>query len=451
MSTLHNMINALDDVFDELQVEIEPPVLENIAITIHKAMTLRTRSFHTLDHIFTLVNKKEPVHALAAFFHDIVYYQVDHGVQPEILPLISPYIEEKAGYIFIPQQVKTQDRTLQLTLDIFSFEPGQKLLPLAGLNEFLSALTMNKLLSRVLSEKVLLQITACIEATIPFRGENDHGKSCFDELETRLKDVNQKLGLSLQSAEIENIVRSAVIFANQDVVSFADEDPGKFLGQNWNLLPEIHQPLQSVKQYSIKDYRQALQKMARFFEFLDPDTIFHHYRGTPAGPEFQSMVRLARQNVEIARAYLTMKLLTIVVLEALAEVSGGDAPLALFMGDVRQADEELTRLEDYLLEVEINEAQDQASTVFRLLNEGRASASGFDMKNSPLTAFLYKSLGDESIKQLAAQAKKFLAGELKPQAFLSQVPKPVLSAIAQACSMMALTRRKALNRYILPS
>ena len=86
------------------------------------------------------------------------------------------------------------------------------------------------------------------------------------------------------------------------------------------------------------------------------------------------MVRLAHQNIEIARTYLTMKLLSMVILEALAEVSGGDAPLALFMGDVRQADEESTRLEDYLLGVEINEAQDQASTVFRLLNDGRASA-----------------------------------------------------------------------------
>ena len=73
------------------------------------------------------------------------------------------------------------------------------------------------------------------------------------------------------------------------------------------------------------------------------------------------------------------------------------------------------------------------------------------MKNSPLTAFLYKSLEDEGIKILASQTKKFLVGELKPQAFLSQIPKPVLSAIAQACSMMALTRSQALSRYILPS
>jgi hypothetical protein len=451
VSTIQKIINTLDDVFDELQVVIEPPVLETIAITIHRAMTLRTRSFHTLDHIFTLADKKKPVHALAAFFHDIVYYQVDHGFQPEIWLLISPFIEEKAGYLFITQQVKKQDRTLQLTLDIFGFKLGQKLLPLVGLNEFLSALTMNKQLVRILSEKVLYQITACIEATIPFRGENDHGESCFDQLETRLKGVNQKFGLALGNTEIENIVRSAVIFANQDVVSFADEDPGQFLDNTWKLLPETNQPLQSGEQYSIKDYRQALQKMAGFFEFLNPDTIFHRYRGAPTEPEFQSMVRLAHQNVEIARDYLAMKLLPMVILEALAEASGGDAPLALFMGDVRKADEESTRLEDYLFEVEINESQDQTSTVFRLLNEGRASASGFDMKNSPLTAFLYKSLGDEGIKLLAAQAKKFLADELKPQAFLSQIPKTVLSAIAKASSMMALTRSQALSRYILPS
>ena len=451
MSIIQKIIHALDDVFNELKVVIEPPVLETIAITIHKAMTLRTRSFHTLDHIFRMSDKKKPVHALAAFFHDVVYFQVDQGVQPEIWLLISPYIEEKAGYIFITKQAKAQDRTLQLTLDIFGYKLGQKLLPLAGLNEFLSALTMNKQLARILSEKVLFQITACIEATIPFRGENDNGESCFDQLETRLKGVNQKFGLALQSAEIENIVRSAVIFANQDVIDFADEDPGQFLDSTWKLLPETNQPLQSAEQYTIRDYRQALQKMAEVFESLDPDTIFHRYRGEPAEPEFQSMVKLAHKNIEIAHTYLTMKLLSMVIIEALAEASGGDAPLALFMGDVRQADEESTRLEDYLLDVEINETLDQTSTVFRLLNEGRASSSGFDMKNSPLTAFLYKSLGDEGIKPLAAQAVKFLAGELKPQAFLAQVPKPVFSAIAKASSMMALTRSKALSRYILPS
>ncbi len=105
MNTLQKIIYALDNVFDELQVKIEPPVLETIAITVHKAMTLRTRSFHSLDHIFLLADKKKPVHALAAFFHDIVYYQADHGIQPEILPFIGSYIEEKTGCIFITQAV----------------------------------------------------------------------------------------------------------------------------------------------------------------------------------------------------------------------------------------------------------------------------------------------------------------------------------------------------------
>ena len=451
MSKIQNIIYTLKDVFEELQVNIAPLTLETITIIIHKSLTLKTRNFHTLEHIFTLAETENPIHALAAFFHDLVYYQVDHGFQPEVWHLIDPYItlEKDTGDIFIVSDIPPDDHIIHLTLDIFGFVPRQKLSPFAGLNEYLSALAMNKLLAGIVSKQDLARITACVEATIPFRGDDETGQSCFDYLEVRLNQVNHKFQLSLSSDQIQAIVRSAVHFANKDVENFAAEDPAYFLDNTWKLLPETNQPLQLAELYSIKDFRLALQKMAGFFDFLNPDNIFHRYRDFPSEMEFNHLLTLARQNITIARTYLGLKLLPLIILEALADISGGDAPLALFMGDVRQKGVPSVRLEDYLVQGEGDISRDESSAVFRLLNEGRASEAGFDMKNSPLTAFLYKNLDDTTLTFLQDQAKKFIANELSSQAFLEQIPKPALTSIIQACSVTALTRSDTLTNLIL--
>ncbi len=65
------------DAFDGLGVDISLLRLEALGIMVHEAMTVQGRSFHTPEHIFNLADATNPVQALAALFHDVVYYEID--------------------------------------------------------------------------------------------------------------------------------------------------------------------------------------------------------------------------------------------------------------------------------------------------------------------------------------------------------------------------------------
>jgi hypothetical protein len=443
---LEQLVALIDWSINELGASADLPEVEGMAIMIHRTMTAQARSYHTLDHVFPLAEGASAVRTLAALFHDLVYYQVDKGIPPEIDGLLSPYIEEGGGDALRTRPGKPEDRLYLLTLSLFDLKPGQEISPAAGLNEFLSALYMNLRLGDVLDEKALAKVTVCIEGTIPFRAPDADGASCFERLAERLAEVNQSFDLTMSEIERVEAIQEAVVFANADVGSFAKADPGRFLDDTWLLLPETNAALRSGEVYSIREYRQALQKMNAFLNFLQPNYVFHRYRGVPDDAEYQVLIRLAQRNISTARDYLGVKLLTIAVLEALAEISGGDAPLALFMGDFRQKERPVKRLESYLPAVETPPVESQ-SPVSRLLGLGRASESIFDLRNSPTSFYLLSALGSEEISRLFPSAEAMFAGEIDTRAFLDQIDGGVVAAIAEAAGKMVSTRRKRLLHY----
>lgn len=445
--TVQKTIALFKDALEALQADISLIQLEDLAIMVHKAMTVQARYFHTPEHIFTLSDASNPIQSLAALFHDVVYYQIDEGLTPEIEALIGVYLQTKNRQLHITDVALPDDVGLRIALEIFNFTPGQVLPPFGGQNEFLSALTMLKTLEGIIPEKCLLKIAACIEATIPFRGRNAQGERIADVLHRRLTALNARYNYGMNAEEIHQAVEWAVIISNRDVASFAEEDTGRFLDGTWNLLPESNPSLRLRGIYSIKSYRLALQNMAGFMDHLNPDVIFNRYRNVPSLNEYDRMVVLAHTNVHTGREYLAIKLLTAAVLEALAELTGGDAPIALFMGDIEPDDEEAVKMEDLLPDVPLADTVDATSVIYRLLSVGRASASSFDLQNSPLSLFIYKQLGTERIKQLLDLAKQIFDGELYPVAFLAHLPTPMVAATARACASQASTRREALQAY----
>ncbi len=86
---LQRLINVFRESFDRLGVSVGLDVLEDQAVLIHKAMTVQTRNYHNLEHVFDLIEADNPIQTLAALYHDIVYYQVDLGFLPQIHLLIS--------------------------------------------------------------------------------------------------------------------------------------------------------------------------------------------------------------------------------------------------------------------------------------------------------------------------------------------------------------------------
>jgi hypothetical protein len=444
--SIQELVAVCEQAFVCLQIPVTSQELEELAITIHRSMSMEARHFHTPEHVLHLANASDPIQSLASLFHDIVYYQVDQGFSPEIYGCISPYILEVEGEIWLVDTQGQSDRMFRITMDMFGFSPGQKLSTQAGSNEFLSALVMAKRLERLVHEKILLQTIAYIEATIPFRGKDVHSNSPYEVLADRLRKISQAYQIHMKAAEIDDTICGAVAFANRDVDSFAEKDASVFLDGTWKLMPETNAALRSGRVYSIKDYRRALEKMASFLGYLNPENIFHHYKGVPPKVEFREMVKQAYQNIATAREYLSIKLLALAVLEALADLTGGDAPLSLFTGDIQRNGDDAHRYENFLSMPDALKELDQSSVIYKLLESGRAGETNFDMRNSPLALFLYSQLSQGQIYLLLAAAKEMFAGNLEPRPFLEKFDASLVAAVANACAATVMTRQEKLSQ-----
>lgn len=446
VGNVQKLISIFEQSFKRLDVQVSLERLETLAVTIHRGMTAQARHFHTLEHVFAFVDTDDAISTLASLYHDIVYYQVDMGFAPHIWELISPYISQVDGD-FCVSDIPTWDGLAHLTLDVFALQSGQRLTSMAVLNEFLSALVMNRQLGDLLEPKDLLRMNLCIEATIPFRGRNSDGECYFQVMERRLPEIARRHNIEMSEKDVVETLQVAVTFGNKDIENFAETDPGRFLDNTWKLLPESNAALRLPDVYSIGTYRQALQKMALFFANLDPESVFNQYRGVPSDEIFSQMLRYARINISVAREYLKLKILSMTVLEALAIATGGDAPVSLFMGDVPREGISIKRLEYFLPEVENAPWVDQSSVIYKLLESGRSNETSFDMKNSPLSLFIYKSLSPEKIAHYMERSQLMFSGEISADEFLMEMDPAVVRAIANASAMMVFTRRQGLLKY----
>jgi len=444
--TIHRSIHFLQTALDELGAAVPLADVEHLAVMINQAMTTEARSFHTPEHVFDLVDPGNPHMTLAALFHDLVYYNVDHGFIPQIKEAVESSIETVNGNLRLRPGSPGADRQLDLCLAVFGFQHGQDLSPFGGMNELLSALVMNRKLAGAVREEDLLLSTACIEMTIPFRRTEPGSPTPAERLEERLRTAARELGLLLPRGRIQESVTWAVTFANRDVANFSEKDVTKFLDNTWKLLPESNPSLRMQHVYSIGSYRVALQKMEGFLRSLDPDTIFATYRGAPPEEELRRMRQRGQRNVATAREYLGVKLLTAALLEALADISGGDAPVSLFMGDI-EAVQRGSRLEDYLPAYETPPGVRLDRTLQDLLAFGRASASSFDLQNSPLSLFIYRHLGADGFRDFLGAARRMFDGALAARDFLDALPKEMVAAVAGSCARMAFTRSAELLAY----
>ena len=136
--------------------------------------------------------------------------------------------------------------------------------------------------------------------------------------------------------------------------------------------------------------------------------------------------------------------MAIAILEALAQVSGGDTPLSIFMGDLSDQAGNSSRIEDFLPDIPTPPWVDQAPVIRDLLEVGRASESNFDTRNSRLSLFVFKSLTPAAMEKALEISQDYFMGKLKPEEFLDKMDKPMVSAIARASASMVLMRRDKL-------
>lgn len=439
--------------FDELNRAIaqlggrsDPAQISITAELIIQTMSGPWRSFHTPEHIFEVGESGDAIEVLSALFHDLVYVQVDQGVSVNISRYIAPFVKEIDGQLVILERWQLPDEPLfEMVSKIFGLMAGQTLLPMAGQNEFLSAVIAAKCLEHALPPATIAEIAACIEATIPFRPVSD-GQTAGDRLYERLTHANETFSLGWSAADIDAMVRRAVRLANRDIENFAYESSAKFLDNTWNLMPETNHDLTSDNAYTVTGFRRSLQKMEGFMNFLKPEVVFQRYRDEPNPETYQLLISRTQKNLEVARLYLGSKLLSIAVIEALSQRLGQDIPLATMMGELPGRGLPSAQLENFLPNIAVRIPPETAleQEVLELLEKGRSKSSSYDVKNSPTATYIIKSIGFSAARHSIIQAKEFFNQKISAEKFLASCDRTVVDAIVRAVLQVFENRQAAM-------
>jgi hypothetical protein len=429
-SPVHEIVGTLRRALDALGAPADIGGVEQWGFSIHAALSAPGREFHNHAHVIGIATGGDPLQVVAALYHDAVYIQLDHGpprsMRGEIYRALSPVEGGWRVRPFIPG-----DDVITDVVAVFGRHVDDVVTPTTGLNEMASAIVASIQLSSVLDRQQRIAVAACIEQTIPFR---------VDPV-TALRERLVALGLS--GERLDETVRRAVRLGNRDVENFADDDPGRFLDNTWKLLPESTPALHMPIVYTVRDYRVALQKMEAFLAWLPPDRVFHAWDDEPAPPVYADWLARTVRNLALAVRYLRAKLYSIAVIEALAELSGGDVPLDYFMGGLQShRGPESPRIEAYLPPGGTT-AGDPA--LQRLLAQGRASESRFDTTASPISAFLHVTVGEPAMDKGLDTARQWWAGALDASGFLAAQPGRPVAVIARAASAIMETRRERLR------
>lgn len=444
--------DELNQAISQLGGKADPAQLSVTAELIIQTMSGPWRYFHTPEHIFEVGETGDATEVLSALFHDLVYVQVDQGVSVNISRYIAPFVKEIGGQLVILERWQLpNDPIFEMITQIFGFMAGQTLRPIAGQNEYLSAVIAGKCLEHALPLDKIAQIAACIEATIPFRPKTDDGESVGDRLYSRLLQANQTFELGWTEAEAQAVVKRAIRLANRDIENFAYESSAEFLDNTWNLMPETNHDLTSANAYTVSGFRASLQKMEGFMYFLKPELVFQHYSDEPNSELYQELIRRTQKNLDIARLYLGSKLLSIAVIEALSQRIGQDIPLATMMGELPGRGLAVAQLENFLPNITTGNPTTNAleQEVLELLEKGRSKSSSYDVKNSPVATYLIKSIGFGEARRLLLQAKEFFKRSITAEEFLASCDPDVVDTIVRAVLQVFESRKAAMAGHSL--
>ena len=445
---MNRLVKEMQTCLDDLDASAEYPLLEKWACIVYESMSSPSRTFHSVHHVFDISIEANSIQKLAAYFHDVVYYSIDGGLNEDQNAFIGDLICEKDGVVSIVKG-ESFDNNILMTMDIFGFEAGKVLDPFKGMNEFLSAALAVRCYQEVLDPVYLAHIAACIEATIPFRKPDADGKTPIEYLYERMVKVNDTYNLELVDIELVQSAQMAADLGNRDLGNFATPERAVFLSNTWNLLPESNISLRNTTVFRISNFAKALQKMTGFFETLVPEDLFQSFRDDEHEAIMAKKTEAAKQNIHVALNYMNCKRLSIAVVAAIAELTGGDAPLALFLGDLPERHHVSTSIEDLIFccDREPNPGVELDRRVFELLNDGRESESNFDIKNSPLAAYIYSLIGTDGIDRCNKFAVHPMDKE-KAVGVLTALPRECVATIVAACAEIASTRRDALDKMM---
>ena len=342
--------------------------LEDWAILIHGCLSVDTRSFHSVHHVFEISGGCDAIQLLAACFRDTISYSTDGQLTKKQEELVAGVVEHSArgpkllsgmgmgsgghssssssssssptspsssSAAAVSSQYCDEDDEMALlvVMDVFGLTPGQMLGRYPGLDVFLSAVLTTRVFRKTLTLAQLVQIVTCMEATIAFRPPVN-GETALERLYRRLQEVTDKFELDLSEDDIVKTIQRATDLSNRNLGNFASHDATVFLDHTWSLLPERSDALRRSFLYTVNDMLLATRDMERMMTDIEAGRIFQSFRGVPEEDEMDEFHQQTNQNLTKGRTYLRAKLLSICVLSGFAVVTGGDTPMSFFCGDL---------------------------------------------------------------------------------------------------------------------
>ena len=418
----------------KLSPEMEQVVDRSINL-LYDCMVAYGRVYHSVPHILDvcapMARSRYPVPVIAALFHDIIYLSIDKQLSPEIQALIPealvvPKASESSGGDGGRPSVTLSswngNWVLKMVDTVFGgIRPNNT-------NEYLSALVAVRATQSILSPSQLLRLTACIEATVPFRpNDPETGATPMEGLYQRVKEANEALpvsnddsnGLStteqqqqldpdscvdnpkssrrLAEAELISIVQDAALTANCDLGSFSTPDYYKFLDNSWSLLPEWHPAL---LQPSLDDLYKALLLLMQRYQDLNLDRIFPSFHNVPTEETMQQQKKQTASNIKATGEYGWTRLCaTGTVLGALQAGVHVDESMAalgesnVFWTQFRKCSKrrlsKITRSSKH--------PEGWNLLVHDVLLEGRRTSFVWDGADDPWAAYLYVTIGPKTI------------------------------------------------------
>lgn len=459
-SYISRLVLRIERCLRELGVDPESKLnmtkIKSMSTLIHESMSISSRDYHSVQHVFDISkNLVDPITILAALFHDCIYYNIDGGlskIQDEKLQgvLLTEKDAEGQTKLRISPDACSGDEVLAIVIEIFGRKAGEELTPMTGLNEFLSAVIAVRELVFVLQKEVLAAIACCIEATIPFRPTDPILGTPLDCLHTRMLTTTLKFHLNLTEEQCELCVQRAAALAKEDVGNFGSEDQLWFLDNTWSLLPESNEALRHQFLYTVKDFQFGLFKMYGFFGFLKPEVIFNQFKGVPSDEELDRLLSNAKRNLDVGKKYVSAKLLSLSVLAAIAELTGGDAPINVFMGDLPSQQPSGNRLEEWLPEPKKGSDEKCDADVYQILAFGRRSECSFDVRHSPLAAYFYSFLGDEGVETILRDVAVYPMNKERAKVLLTTLPREAAIHVTKSIAKLAMPRREMIESQVVP-
>ena len=439
-SPIAEVAKAFQSCCDLLGKPITPYECEHFGQFLSLVYGAKNRAFHHLDHALEVGETCSPAGKIAAYFHDVVYKQVDHALLPELNSLFGIFDPKATLEVTIPSESRLANDPWALALiAIFEFAPAQVITPRSGMNEFLSAWVAIQKLSCILSREHILHIIACIEATLPFRGDQTN-PTVSEKLKSKVETAAKILRLELSDETLDFIIKDSVRISNNDIQGFTHAAEA-FLFDSWALLYESTPALQG-EFHSIGDYCTAISKQVIFLGGLRPNQLFMRYQDVPAPEDLETAFAQAAQNLKMGHDYLQAKLMDAAILKAFAEISGGDCPLNLF-SELR------AHVENHLKHrmPKLN-PQKKDERLRGLLANERIFKNNFALETNLFGTFVYDRLSVTELELANARVIQYLGGASTAEVFLASFSWDLITTLGEILSSMAWTRAPAIQCFL---